>query len=106
MNWGNLAVGAKEPQGTDVRCQVRAGVDLAGLETSSFVGPDGSAGSWFDGGEVISDDLELNYRDVDVIKRTRDGFLLGGGLQNGERICISPIEAVTNGMKVRVAPAS
>ena len=55
---------------------------------------------------VINDDLELNYRDVDVIKRTRDGFLLGGGLQNGERICISPIEAVTDGMKVRVAPAS
>ncbi|HAC81458.1 MAG: efflux RND transporter periplasmic adaptor subunit [Candidatus Binatia bacterium] len=55
---------------------------------------------------VINDDLEIHYRDVDVIKRTRDGFLVGGGLENGERICISPIEAVTNGMKVRVAPLS
>lgn len=55
---------------------------------------------------VINEALELQYRDVDVLKRTRDGILLSGGLQAGERICISPLEAATNGMKVRIAPVS
>ena len=61
-----------------------------------------------DGDQVlmINERNELQYRSVTVIKRTRDGFLLSGGLVAGERLCISPLEAATNGMKVRVAPAS
>lgn len=55
---------------------------------------------------VINDELELQYRDVEVLKRTRDGILLSGGLLAGERICISPLDAATDGMKVRIAPTS
>ena len=53
---------------------------------------------------VIDDDSRLRFRSVDVLRTERDQVIVGGGLQPGERVCISSLRGVTDGMRVRVAP--
>ena len=53
---------------------------------------------------VVDGDSRLRFRNVDVLRIERDQVIVGGGLQSGERVCISPLRAVTDGMRVRVAP--
>ena len=43
----------------------------------------------------------LWFRDVDVLRAERDVILIAGGLEEGERVCLSPMETVTDGMLVR-----
>jgi RND family efflux transporter MFP subunit len=52
---------------------------------------------------VITPDDRLEFRDVDLLRTTRESIYVRGGLQEGERVCLSPMEAVTDGMKVRTA---
>lgn len=49
---------------------------------------------------VVNDD-HLRFRPVEVLRAERDVVLISAGLENGERVCISPMEAVTDGMRVR-----
>lgn len=53
---------------------------------------------------VIDDDSRLRFRTVVVLRTERDQVIVRGGLQAGERVCISRLRAVTDGMRVRVAP--
>jgi RND family efflux transporter MFP subunit len=50
---------------------------------------------------IVNDD-HIRFRPVQVLRAERDVVLISGGLENGELVCISPMEAVTDGMKVRV----
>jgi RND family efflux transporter MFP subunit len=50
---------------------------------------------------VVNDD-QIHFRPVQVLRAERDVVLIEGGLENGELVCISPMEAVTDGMRVRV----
>lgn len=50
---------------------------------------------------VVTPDDRLEFRDVDLLRTTREQIFVRGGLEEGERVCLSPLEAVTNGMKVR-----
>jgi RND family efflux transporter MFP subunit len=50
---------------------------------------------------VVTDD-RLRFREVELLRAERDVVLIGGGLDNDELVCISPMEAVTDGMRVRV----
>jgi len=52
---------------------------------------------------VITDDDRLEYRRVEVVRAERERVIIGSGLRDGERVCISPLDAVVDGMKVRVA---
>ena len=52
---------------------------------------------------VIDAESRLRFRDVDVIRTERDRVIVGGGLKAGERVCISPLRAVTDGMFVEIA---
>ncbi len=52
---------------------------------------------------VIDSDNRLRFRQVDVFKRERERVVVRSGLEKGEMVCISPIEAVVDGMEVRVA---
>ncbi len=54
---------------------------------------------------VLEDDV-LRFREVTVLRRERDTILIGGGLAAGEVVCVSSLEAATDGMKVRRAPES
>jgi RND family efflux transporter MFP subunit len=52
---------------------------------------------------VIDADERLRFRDVDVVRRQRDRAVIGAGLASGEQVCISPIVAPVDGMRVRIA---
>ena len=51
---------------------------------------------------VIDDDNQLHYRDVSVFKLSDRDVLISGGLASGERISISPLQFVVEGMPVAV----
>jgi len=52
---------------------------------------------------IVDSDQRLRFRTVDVFKRERETVIVQGGLESGELICVSPMEAVVDGMKVRLA---
>jgi multidrug efflux pump subunit AcrA (membrane-fusion protein) len=52
---------------------------------------------------VIDSDNKLYSRTVDIFKRERERVFVRSGLEDGERVCISPIEVVIDGMEVLVA---
>ena len=52
---------------------------------------------------VVDDENRLYRREVDVVQRGRDEVLIGGGLQAGERVVVSPLRLATDGMRVRTA---
>jgi RND family efflux transporter MFP subunit len=54
---------------------------------------------------VVDAESRLRFRVVDVLRIEREHVIVGGGLQPGERVCVSPLRAVTDGMRVRIAPA-
>jgi RND family efflux transporter MFP subunit len=52
---------------------------------------------------VVDDENRLRFRSVDVVRTEGTTAVVSDGLREGERICVSTLEAVTDGMKVRVA---
>ena len=52
---------------------------------------------------VITPDDRLEFREVDLLRTTREEIYVRGGLEEGERVCLSPLEAVTDGMQVRTS---
>jgi len=52
---------------------------------------------------VIDAEDRLRFREIEVLRATREELLVSGGLEAGERVCLSPLEAVSDGMLVRVA---
>ena len=53
---------------------------------------------------VIDAEDRLRYRDVDLLRVDAEDILVRGGLEAGERVCVSALETATDGMKVRVRP--
>ncbi len=51
---------------------------------------------------VVDDELRLWPREVEVLRQERERAVLGAGLLAGERVCVSPLRAVVDGMRVRV----
>ncbi len=54
---------------------------------------------------VVDAESRLRFRAVEILRTERDRVIIGAGLEPGERVCISPIRAVTDGMFVEVADA-
>lgn len=50
---------------------------------------------------VVDAGERLRFRRVDVLRAERERILVRGGLQEGEHVCLSSLEAVTDGMRVR-----
>lgn len=50
---------------------------------------------------VVDDDQRLQFREVNVARISKEGVLIDAGLVSGERVVVSQIKAVTNGMMVR-----
>jgi len=44
----------------------------------------------------------LHFRALDILRHDQDHVLVRAGLAAGERVCLSPIEEVTDGMRVTV----
>jgi RND family efflux transporter MFP subunit len=53
---------------------------------------------------VVTGDDRLEFRDVELLRKSREHIIVKSGLERGERVCISPLEAVTDGMRVRTTP--
>ena len=51
---------------------------------------------------VVDESSRLRYRQVEVLRSTSDEVLVRGGLAEGELVCVSPLDSVTDGMVVRV----
>lgn len=52
---------------------------------------------------VVDSGETLRFRTIDVFRKERDSVLIRDGIESGERVCASPLEAAVDGMSVRVA---
>jgi RND family efflux transporter MFP subunit len=50
---------------------------------------------------VVDAENKMYYRDVEIYRLEEERVLISGGILPGELICISPIQAVVNGMSVQ-----
>lgn len=50
---------------------------------------------------IVDDEDRLRYRTVEIIRRGGEEVIVGSGLEAGERLCLSALTAVTDGMHVR-----
>ena len=51
---------------------------------------------------VVDDHERLRVRSVEVLQSDRERVVLSGGVRDGERVVVSPLEVVVDGMVVRV----
>lgn len=49
---------------------------------------------------VVDADNKLHFRDIEPLRLYQDNVLVKSGLQNGERVCISPLQTAIEGMTV------
>jgi RND family efflux transporter MFP subunit len=52
---------------------------------------------------VIDNEKRLNIRRVEVLRAGRDEVIVGSGLDAGDLVCVSSLDAVVNGMSTRLA---
>lgn len=50
---------------------------------------------------VVDQDNRLRYRDVELLRFDRDDVIISSGLETGERVNLSPIQTVIDGMHVK-----
>ncbi|MFQ5674946.1 MAG: efflux RND transporter periplasmic adaptor subunit [bacterium] len=50
---------------------------------------------------VVDAENKLRFREVDILKKDAENIYVRGGLQSGEQVCISQLEAVVDGMPVQ-----
>ena len=51
---------------------------------------------------VVTSDDRIDIRAVEILRIGSEEAILSGGLASGERVCVSPLAAVVDGMRVRV----
>jgi RND family efflux transporter MFP subunit len=74
---------------------------LTGKKIPTFILPD-SAFRDLETILVVDQKNRLHPRKVEVLHRTNRQVWVGKGLKSGDRVCITPIEIISEGMKVRV----
>lgn len=55
---------------------------------------------------VADDEDRLRFRDVEVRRLQGEAAVISAGLSDGERVCISPLDIATEGMRVRTLTAT
>ena len=50
---------------------------------------------------IVDDDDRLRFRNIEIIRRSGEEVVVGSGLSRGERLCLTALPAVTDGMQVR-----
>ena len=78
--------------------------EIVGAEFEGVVRVPRSAVMEGDRVRVVTPDNRLEFRPVDVLRRTGDTIFLSGGIRDGESICLSELPVATEGQ--RVEPAS
>ena len=51
---------------------------------------------------IVNDRNEIEFRELEIFRQERDRVLATGGVEDGDRICISTLEAAVAGMRVRI----
>ncbi|MFQ5627648.1 MAG: efflux RND transporter periplasmic adaptor subunit [bacterium] len=51
---------------------------------------------------IVDQDNRLRFRNVEIFRIDTDTVIIESGLENGETLCISPLETVVDGMHVRI----
>ncbi len=51
---------------------------------------------------IVDAENRIRFRDIDLLRTERNRIVVGGGLEDGDRICTSPLDAAIDGMQVRV----
>ena len=54
---------------------------------------------------VVTPDNRLSFRQVSVLRVEHDEVLISKGLEDGERVCVSPLQTVVEGMRVQAVDA-
>jgi RND family efflux transporter MFP subunit len=52
---------------------------------------------------VVDGDDRLRFRPVEILRSTAQETIVSSGLADGERLCLSSLAAVTDGMRVRIS---
>ena len=52
---------------------------------------------------VVDSDSRLVFRDINILKAETDRLIIDEGIQEGDLICVSTLDAVVEGMEVAVA---
>ena len=53
---------------------------------------------------IVDSSNRLRFREADVFRQTNKVVVIRSGLASGEKVLLSPLGAVTDGMEVRIAP--
>jgi len=51
---------------------------------------------------VVDSEQRIQFRKVEVLRMERENIIVSAGLEPGDQICITPLRAAINGMRVRV----
>ena len=55
---------------------------------------------------IVDEEQRLWSRDVEVVRVEREAVIIGEGLEDGESVCVSPLDVMVDGMHVRTVLAS
>lgn len=55
---------------------------------------------------IVDREDRLRQRSVDVLQTSFDSVLISGGVEVGERVCVSPIDVFVDGLRVEVAESA
>lgn len=51
---------------------------------------------------VVTSESRINLRDIEILRIGANQVIVSSGLEAGDQVCVSPLTAVTEGMRVRV----
>jgi multidrug efflux pump subunit AcrA (membrane-fusion protein) len=103
----NVVARVEDPYGSEPPLAVGLFVSaeiLGRREPRAYVLPRAAIREEESGFQVLLIDAEdrIRFRPVEVLRSEADRVVIGSGLSPGERVCVSPLGAVVEGMKVRV----
>ena len=92
---------AKKPVKNPLAVGQFVNLKLIGAEVNVFLVPE-SAFRTQETVLVVNEENQLHTREVSVIHRTDKEAWVTGGLSDGEKVCITPIEIISEGMQVNL----
>ena len=92
---------AKKPVKNPLAVGQFVNLRLIGVEVNVFLVPE-SAFRTQETVLVVDDDNQLHTREVSVIHRTDEEAWVTDGLSEGEKVCVTPIEIISEGMQVNL----
>ena len=92
---------AKKPVKNPLAVGQFVNLRLIGVEVNVFLVPE-SAFRTQETVLVVDDDNQLHTREVSVIYRTDEEAWVTDGLSEGEKVCVTPIEIISEGMQVNL----